>query len=135
MQQLQKPTLCCSKAGSYKWIFFQIKTQTVLSKFVSIVTMLHGLEVIISPQVNTQREGQREGERESHLVSVRFTKLLQAIMTGQRLQTVVKSDCYSCVKTVLRRTKPEVKWDMDLKKTLWTSTVSKYIIWSVKFLS
>ena len=71
--------------------------------------MLHGLEVIISPQVNTQREGQREGERESHLVSVRFTKLLQAIMTRQRLQTVVKSDCYSCVKTVLRRTKPEVK--------------------------
>ena len=71
--------------------------------------MLHGLEVIISPQVNTQREGQREGGRESHLVSVRFTKLLQAIMTGQRLQTVVKSDCHSCVKTVLRRTKPEVK--------------------------
>lgn len=54
-------------------------------------------------------EGGREGGRESHLVSVRFTKLLQAIMTGQRLQTVVKSDCYSCVKTVLRRTKPEVK--------------------------
>ena len=56
-----------------------------------------------------QAEKGTEGGRESHLVSVRFTKLLQAIMTGQRLQTVVKSGCYSCVKTVLRRTKPEVK--------------------------
>ena len=59
----------------------------------------------------TDRQTQREGERgrESHLVSMRFTKLLEAIITDRRLQTVVKGVCYSCVKTVLRRTKPEVK--------------------------
>ena len=60
-------------------------------------------------QTDRHREMERERGRESHLVSMRFTELLEAIITHRRLQIVVKGVCYFCVKTVLRLTKPDVK--------------------------